>query len=126
MSSTSVLEAYDQSLQILISAIETKLVELKALPSSREKKTHVVENLIKEISALFNEADSATKQMNMEIKSNDAATRKLLSPKLDVIIKRVDELRREYARSKEQSQRSCLIGDRSISDRAQVLNSNEK
>jgi vesicle transport through interaction with t-SNAREs protein 1 len=78
------------------------------------------------IEALLAQASELIKQMNVEVRSHDLATRKVLTDKVGTYSKSLTQLRGDYERAKETSQRSELIGDKSTADRQRLLHTNDK
>jgi vesicle transport through interaction with t-SNAREs protein 1 len=84
------------------------------------------ESAIRQIDALLSQAGDLIKQMNLEARSQDAATRKILQEKVTSYSKSLVSLRGDFERAKEQCQRTSLIGEKSAYDRQRLLDTNDK
>jgi primosomal protein N'' len=73
----SIFDAYDQEFSSLSKEINKNITELKTADKS-EKAT----SSVKLIDALFSQANDLIKQMEVEVRSHDPATRKVLSEKV--------------------------------------------
>lgn len=120
----SLFDAYDQEFNNLSQEIQRKCAELKECSSSNSSSS--ADNLIRQIDPLFSQASDITKQMNIEARTQDAATRRILSEKVTHFNKTLSSLRSDFERSKEQAQRSQLIGAKSAADRQRLLDTNDK
>mmetsp|Transcript_7367 Transcript_7367/g.6604 ORF Transcript_7367/g.6604 Transcript_7367/m.6604 type:complete len:214 (+) Transcript_7367:62-703(+) len=119
----SIFDAYDSEYGALSRDIIKNISELKQLSSDNKEKSS---NLIRHIDALLIQAADLIKQMEIEVRSHDAGTRKALNEKVSEYKKSLLSLRNDYDRTKEKSQRSSLIGDKSIEQRERLLKTNDK
>jgi sugar-specific transcriptional regulator TrmB len=117
---TSIFEAYDQEFSNLSAEIQRNINELKSYPNNSDKAS----GTIRHIEGLLSQANDLIKQMNVEVRSQDPATRKILTEKLNHYVKTMSSTKSDFERVKEQSQRSALIGERSAADRQRLLDSN--
>jgi hypothetical protein len=84
-------------------------------------------NLVKHVDALLIQAGDLVKQMEVEIRSHDAATRKVLSEKISQYKKSLASLRSDFERARTESQRSNLnLDGKSAADRDRYLATNDK
>lgn len=120
---SSIFEAYDQEFNNLSRDIQNHLGELKAISNTNPDKSG---SLIRQIDALLSQANDLIKQMNVEVRSHDAATRKVLTTKVTEYSKSLQAMRSDFERAKEQAERSSLIGEKSAADRQRLLNVNDK
>jgi vesicle transport through interaction with t-SNAREs 1 len=82
---------------------------------------------VKHIDALLIQAGDLVKQMEVEIRSHDAATRKVLSDKIAQYKKSLSSLRSDFERARTEAQRQNLVTDsRSGTDRERLLSANDK
>lgn len=116
----SVFEAYDHEFASIIKEINKNINDLKQTDAGDTS------SLVKQIDALFNQTADLIKQMEVEIRSYDPATRKVLNEKVSQYKKSRQSLRGDYDRAREQSERSALIGEKSVEHRQRMLNANDK
>lgn len=84
-------------------------------------------NLVKHVDALLIQAGDLVKQMEVEIRSHDAATRKVLSEKISQYKKSLASLRSDFERARTESQRANLnLDGKSAADRERFLSVNDK
>ena len=119
----SIFDAYDQEFSNLSRDIQTNTSELKTYTSSNPDKTG---SLIRQIEGLLSQANDLIKQMNVEVRSHDAATRKVLTEKVSQYSKSLLSMKSDFERAKEVAQRSSLIGAKSAADRQRLLDTNDK
>eukprot|EP01035_Chromulina_nebulosa_P017351 gene17351-22898_t len=119
----SIFDAYDSEYGALSRDIIKNISELKQLSSDNKEKSS---NLIRHIDALLIQATDLIKQMEIEVRSHDAGTRKALNEKVSEYKKSLLSLRNDYDRTKEKAQRSSLIGDKSAEQRERLLKTNDK
>eukprot|EP01031_Cornospumella_fuschlensis_P041133 gene41133-50183_t len=115
----SIFDAYDSEFAALTKDITKNLSELKNDPQSGS-------SAIKMIDALLSQTQDLIKQMEVELRSHDAATRKSLTEKVNVYKKTRQNLKSDFERAKEESERSALIGEKSAEHRQRLLNANDK
>lgn len=118
----SIFDAYDQEYNGLSRDTIKAIGELKALPPGSEK----VGTCVRHVDALISQSVDLIKQMEIEVRSHDAGTRKALGEKVTEYKKSLSNLRSDFERAKESSQRSSLIGDKSSNDRQRLLDVNDK
>jgi vesicle transport through interaction with t-SNAREs 1 len=116
----SIFEAYDGEYSALTRDIIKKVQELKS--SSGDKP----QGQIRHIDGLFSQANDLIKQMEIEVRSHDPATRKALGEKVFEYKRALSSIRSDYERSKELAQRSSLVGEKSGEQRQRLLNANDK
>ena len=124
--SNQIFAAYDQEFNNLSREIQKNISELKNDSSSATMSPIHSDGLIRQIEALLTQANDLLKQMNVEVRSHDPATRKILTEKMAQYAKIVSSHKMDFERAKEQVQRSALIGDRSMADRQRLLDTNDK
>jgi vesicle transport through interaction with t-SNAREs protein 1 len=118
----SIFNAYDQEYTALTKDIVKSMGELKSYPTGSEK----IPSLIRHTDALLSQSTDLIKQMEIEVRTQDAGTKRALSERVIEYKKSLATLRSEFERTKEQSQRSSLIGEKSAGDRQRLLNVNDK
>lgn len=121
-SGNSIFDAYDQEFSNLSREIQKNINELKASQSDETDNS----SAIRMIEGLLSQANDLVKQMNVEVRSQDPATRKILTEKLNQYIRSLQSTKSDFERAREQSQRSTLIGEKSSTDRQRLLNTNDK
>jgi hypothetical protein len=120
----SIFEAYDSEFSSLSQDIIKNVGELKNNSSSGDKSG----SLIKQIEALFSQSADLIKQMEVEVRSHDPATRKMLNEKVNQYKKSNGTLKSDFERAKEQSQKASLVGGsgKSGEQRQRLLDTNDK
>ena len=116
----SIFSAYDQEFSSIAKEIQRNINELKSANSDKSQ------SLIRLIEGLISQANDLIKQMNVEVRSQDAATRKVLSEKVTLYVRSLASYKADFERAKEISQRSALVGERSANDRQRLLDTNTK
>ncbi len=119
---STIFDAYDQEFNNLSREIQKNSSELKATSNDKDRSS----SLIRQIEALLSQASDLIKQMNVEVRSHDLATRKILSEKVSHYSKSLTSLKADFERIKEVAQRSSLIGEKSSGDRQRLLDTNDK
>lgn len=117
----SIFDAYDQEFSSLSQEINKNINELK-----RDTSAGATGGLIRQVDALFLQANDLIKQMEVEVRSHDASTKKILNEKVMQYKKSTSSQRSDFERVKEQAQRSSLIGDKSAEQRQRLLDTNDK
>lgn len=117
---SSIFEAYDSEFSAINKEIGKNINDLKNDEEDRGP------SIIKQIDALFSQTSDLIKQMEVEARSNDAATKKILTEKLVQYKKSIGTLKVDFERAKEQAQRSNLIGSKSMEHRQRLLDSHDK
>jgi primosomal protein N'' len=116
----SIFDAYDQEFRALSQDINKNLSELKNdTASNKASSVRLVEGLLSQCGDLI-------KQMEVEVRGHDPATRKVLNEKVIQYKKSLVSLKSDFERIKEQSQRSELIGNKSTEHRQRLLDANDK
>ena len=118
----SVFEIYEEEVMNVSKSIEVSIGELHFFISKNEKSDATIEIL----DELFVQCSDLVKQMEVEGRSQDPATRRLLTDKLVNYKKNLANQRITYERAKEKAQRSSLLGTQSIQDRQKMIDTNEK
>eukprot|EP00602_Paraphysomonas_sp_CaronLab_P006058 CAMPEP_0185018686 /NCGR_PEP_ID=MMETSP1103-20130426/1352_1 /TAXON_ID=36769 /ORGANISM="Paraphysomonas bandaiensis, Strain Caron Lab Isolate" /LENGTH=210 /DNA_ID=CAMNT_0027548593 /DNA_START=92 /DNA_END=724 /DNA_ORIENTATION=- len=118
----SIFEAYDSEFSALSQDISKNISEFRSYSSNAEKSS----NLVKHVDALLIQAGDLVKQMEVEIRSHDAATRKVLSDKIAQYKKSLASLRSDFEKARMEAQRASLVGDKSAADRSRYVSANEK
>ena len=118
----SIFDAYDQEYNSHCRDIIKTIGELKQLSPGAEK----VPSCIRYCEGLISQSTDLIKQMEVEVRSHDAGTRKALGEKVVEYKKSLASLRSDFERAKEKSQRSSLIGEKSSADRQRLLDVNDK
>ena len=80
----------------------------------------------KQIDGLFNQASDLIKQMEVEVRSLDPATRKSLTEKVAQYKRALSSLKTDYTSARDQADRSALVGTKSGADRQRLLDTNDK
>lgn len=117
----SIYAAYDSEFTAISQDIESNIHELKTCGPNEDTST-----LIRTIDGLFSQLNELLKQMQVEVRSNDISTRKVMLEKVDVLKKSMSASKKDYAAIKERCGRSLLMGSNSLTDRQRFLNTNEK
>lgn len=116
----SIFDAYDSEFASLTKEINKNLNDLKSNDSQSSG------SVIKMIDALLSQAQDLIKQMEVELRSHDTATRKSLTEKVNIYKKTRQNLKSDFERAKEESERSSLIGEKSGEHRQRLLTANDK
>lgn len=117
----SIFDAYDQEFRALSQDINKNLSELKN--ESNKDRTGVTVRLVE---GLLSQCGDLIKQMEVEVRSHDPATRKLLNEKVLNYKKSLSGMKSDFERIREQATRSELIGSKSGEQRQRLLDANEK
>ena len=88
-------------------------------------------SLSRQIDALFTQAADLVKQMEVEVRSHDASTRKVLADKVNGYKKQLTTMKTEYNAAKDQADRETLLGggggaNKSLEQRQRLLDTNDK
>jgi K+/H+ antiporter YhaU regulatory subunit KhtT len=110
-----VFNEYEKEVKSLINELENSIKDNKIVTDNSEK-----------IDDLFSQVNDIIKQMSMETRSFESSTRKLLQVRVDEYQTNVIKHRTNYQRTKEGTNKSALLGDKSIEQRNQLLNTNER
>jgi hypothetical protein len=118
----SIFDAYDQEFRSLSSDINKNLSDLKNDSSNKDQ----ARTTVRLVEGLLSQVGDLIKQMEVEVRGHDPATRKVLNEKVSQYKKSVASLKSDFERIKEQSQRSELIGTKSSEQRQRLLDTNDK
>ncbi len=103
--------------------IYSKLIE------GRSSDPDKASNICRHVEALFGQAGDLIKQMEVEVRSNDAATRKVLQEKVNGYKKSMSNMKADFNAAREQADRESLLGGsagKSLEQRQRLLDTNEK
>jgi hypothetical protein len=120
---SSIFEAYDAEFTAISKEINKNINGLKNDCDGDEYKAST---LIKQIEALLSQSSDLIKQMEVELRGHDPATRKVLTDKVGHYKKSIISLKTDFERGKEKAQRSSLIGNKSIEHRQRLLDVNDR
>jgi len=116
----SIFQAYDQEYSALSAEIQKGISDIKNSEKDDGGKA------ISQTEALLGQASDLIKQMEVEVRSHDAATRKVLSDKVATYKRSVTSLQTDFKKAREVAERSSLIGAKSGEQRQRLLDVNEK
>jgi hypothetical protein len=119
----SIFNAYDAEFSSITKDVNKNINELKELDSTEEDK---VAGMVRLIEGLLSQTNDLVKQMEVEVRGQDAATKKVLLEKVAQYKKTTSSLKSDFERAKEKAERSALIGDKSIEHRTRLLDNNKK
>ncbi|TYZ66895.1 hypothetical protein PybrP1_004055 [[Pythium] brassicae (nom. inval.)] len=105
---TSIFDGYDEEYRALTSDISKKISEVASYEDQHEKK----KASILHIGDLLTQASQLVQQMELEVRSLDAATRRELSKKVDQYKKSLVSLKADHSAIREKEEREGLFGDR--------------
>lgn len=97
--------------------------QLSALGSCDPSKSGAVVSSLEE---LFKQQFELIKQMKIEIRTQPTASRKMLGDRIVEFESETNKLQLEFQRGKERSNRSSLLGQKSIEQRGRLLDVAEK
>ncbi len=84
------------------------------------------DSLIASLAGLCSEASELFTNMELEARTHEPATRKELNEKVSQYKKLYQNLKSDFERAKEKSNRSALIGAKSDASRGRVMDTNDK
>jgi vesicle transport through interaction with t-SNAREs protein 1 len=116
----SLFDTYEVELKTLIDGIRTSLVQVDE--ADKDSKA----SILQKIGTSMGEANEIIKQMNIEVRTLPSAEKKTGSEKVAEFQNIMTKIKFDYDRSKEKSNRSALIGDKSAQDRDRMITVNEK
>lgn len=122
----SIFDAYDQEFTSITQDISKNINNLKDVDGSDDQIIGTVANLTRLIEGLISQSNDLVKQMEVEVRGQDVATRKVLLEKVAQYKKSTTSLKNDFERAKERAQRSSLIGDKSTEHRQRLLTANDK
>ncbi|KAH7476717.1 hypothetical protein PRIC1_000725 [Phytophthora ramorum] len=105
---TTIFDGYDEEYRALTSDISKKISEIASYEDEKEKK----KTSIVHVGDLLTQATQLIQQMELEVRSLDAATRRELSKKVDQYKKSLASLSADHKRIREKEEREGLFGDR--------------
>ena len=117
----SIFDAYDTEFSSINREINKNIQDLKS-SASGESST----SLVTTIDGLFSQLNDLIKQIEIEVRSQDAATRKVLNEKLQQYKKTSLSLKSDFEKAKEKFNRSELVGAKSVEQRQRLLDTNDK
>jgi vesicle transport through interaction with t-SNAREs protein 1 len=115
----SIFDAYDSEFNTLTREINKTVADFKVSTGKKDVQT-------RQIDGLLSQATELIKQMEVEVRSQDAATRKALTEKVAQYKRALNSLKSDYNTAREQADRSNLIGGKSGEQRQRLLDTNEK
>ena len=125
-----IFKAYDEEFNSLSREIGRNIGALRVLgtPSSEEEAgSNGSGTLIRQLDALLLQAADLIKQMEVEVRSHDAPTRKVLTDSVLHYKKSLATHRTDFERAKEAAERVALgIGSKSAEQRQRLLDVNDK
>jgi hypothetical protein len=83
-------------------------------------------NIMRHLDGLLAQSNDLIKQMEIEVRTQDPATKKVLNEKVQQYKKSLTSIRTDYERAKADADRANLIDSRSGSDRERFLKTNDK
>ena len=119
---SSVFEIYEEELLIIQKQLDGKISELNTFNLRNEKS----DSLIHQLDDFFSQTNDLIKQMELEGRSQDINMKKILTEKLLIYKKNLINQKSNYERAKEKAQRSSLLGSKSIEQRQQMMDTNDK
>lgn len=109
---STIFDEYEKELKFLLSETDSNILTLKQNHSTGS---------CSKIDSLLIQINDRLKEMDIEVRGHDAMTRKPLAEKITEYKSLFANKKSEYARAKEASQRSALIGDKSAASRQQMV-----
>jgi uncharacterized protein YukE len=120
---SSIFDAYDAEFSAIGREINKNINTLKNECEGDESRAS---SMIKQIEALISQSNDLIKQMEVELRSHDPSTRKVLSDKVGQYKKSISSLKADFERAKEKAQRSALIGSKSVEHRQRLMDTNDR
>ncbi|KAF1783177.1 t-SNARE [Phytophthora cactorum] len=105
---TTIFDGYDEEYRTLTSDISKKLSEIASYEDQKDKKKASIVH----VGDLLTQATQLIQQMELEVRSLDAATRRELSKKVDQYKKSLASLSADHKKIREKEEREGLFGDR--------------
>lgn len=105
---TTIFDGYDEEYRTLTGDISKKLSEIASYEDEKEKKKASIIH----VGDLLTQAQQLIQQMELEVRSLDAATRRELSKKVDQYKKSLASLSADHKKIREKEEREGLFGDR--------------
>jgi len=117
----SIFDEYNREFMTISQDITKNVNELRDLTPGDS----AVKDISAKIESLMTQNKSLIKQMEVEARSHDPATRKALTEKVNTYRKSLTTLSSDFEKAKEKAERSALIGEASAADRQRLLNVND-
>lgn len=117
---SNIFDAYDSEFNDLHRDLSKTINELRNNTDSNQNIQ------TRQIDGLFSQVNDLLKQMEVELRSLDSATRKALSKKVASYKNTLSSLKSDYNSVREQSDKSTLMGGKSGEQRQRLLDTNEK
>ncbi|KAG3119333.1 hypothetical protein PI124_g2811 [Phytophthora idaei] len=105
---TTIFDGYDEEYRTLTRDISKKLSEIASYEDQKDKKKASIVH----VGDLLTQATQLIQQMELEVRSLDAATRRELSKKVDQYKKSLASLSADHKKIREKEEREGLFGDR--------------
>ncbi|KAG6590728.1 vesicle transport through interaction with t-snares 1a [Phytophthora cinnamomi] len=105
---TTIFDGYDEEYRTLTSDISKKISEIASYEDQKDKKKASIVH----VGDLLTQATQLIQQMELEVRSLDAATRRELSKKVDQYKKSLASLSADHKKIREKEEREGLFGDR--------------
>jgi len=119
----SIFEAYDTEFASLKQEIAKNIDEYRNSSDSSEKSA----SLLRLIDALFMQSNDLIKQMEVEARSSDASSRKVLNERVSQYKKAVSQLKSESQVITTQNEKAALMGvSKSGEQRQRLLDTNDR
>ena len=123
MASFAIFVAYEEEYESTCKHLTTLIAELH---SNSAESGMSGSGSIRSINDLLQQATDLVKQMEMEVRSHDAAAKKALLEKVARHKQALLAHRHDLERAKEQSQRSNLLGTKNVENRERFMDANDK
>lgn len=121
----SIFDAYDQEYNVHCQEIRNNISEYRTYNSNPEKSS----GLGRQVEAILSQAAELLKQMEVEVRSQDPATRKVLTEKVGQYKKTLSSLRSDYESARDEAEKANLLGSsgsKSAEHRQRMLNTNDR
>jgi len=118
---SGIFEAYDQEFNALSREISNASNDFRDTESSSKRDIQA-----KQIDGLMSQASELIKQMEVEVRSLDASTRKSLTEKVTQYKRALASLKTDFNSRRNQADNSSLLGTKSGADRQRLLDTNDK
>jgi hypothetical protein len=125
MAAFAIFVAYEEEYESTCSNLTTLIGELRSSSADHDNDTKRG-GLTRSINALLQQAADLIKQMEMEVRSQEPAAKKALLERVARHRQGLASHRTDFARANEQSQRSSLLGAKSIEQRERFVDVNDK
>ncbi len=118
---SGIFDAYDQEFSSISRDITKHLTDFRASSSGSKRDV-----LARQLDGFLGQAAELIKQMEVEVRSLDPATRKQLNDKIAQYRRALTSLKTDFNSAREQADRSELIGSKSGEQRQRLLDTNDK